>query len=697
MKSIALKISAVLVVATLLVAGGWLWFANYANDGNEGLDGVGPSDLPPVGSGLWTPFTVEFQDPSYKMNPLDYTLPLTSDEVGNLMSVTSMTDMTPAQLQFLLDNGMVGLAKNGQGYVSFSAAYEFLQKDAQQPTFITSDSVLDAYHHIFEGVLIELEEKDLTGKAEIMAEGLMWASDAQVDFLLEEDQMLAKQNVVYFGVALRIFDPGADVPDYAEEDIKNIIEKIERAERILTVPGFHQEEDFSQYKPRGHYTRSEELSRYFKGMMWFGRITFQGKYDDETRRAVLASIALKNDHAAWNAYVSMSAVIDFMVGQPDDLTPQEVLEQMEEVMGPMDGSFAPLFDDSKLEELKTAIGKLRSPKINSDVVYPGEEVWGMRVFGQRYVPDSYIFQECVYDKVGTRFMPSCLDVFAVMGSEEAWGREDFDTHAPNLESQMTKLRNEFDSYPDHIWSSTLYWSWLHSLKSIHEPVQEERGPAFMQTRVWSAKELNAQAASWTQLTHDTILYRKQSYTRQLDGSTPSDIVYVEPVPELYSRLGDMVRATTIGLERLSMGSDLAFEKLEEYEGTLEILERVSIAQLEGMDPDVEDISSLRWFYQTLTRLNDMGNSGEDTKTILVSDVHTDPNSGQVLQEGVGPVRLMVVVIPTKQGNYAALGTVFEHYEFPHPMSDRLTDEQWTEMLESGTAPEPAPWAKDFNP
>ncbi|MCK5251828.1 MAG: DUF3160 domain-containing protein, partial [Thermoplasmata archaeon] len=50
-----------------------------------------------------------------------------------------------------------------------------------------------------------------------------------------------------------------------------------------------------------------------------------------------------------------------------------------------------------------------------------------------------------------------------------------------------------------------------------------------------------------------------------------------------------------------------------------------------------------------------------------------------------------------QGNYAALGAVFEHYEFPHPMSDRLTDEQWTEMLESGTAPEPAPWAKDFNP
>jgi hypothetical protein len=30
--------------------------------------------------------------------------------------------------------------------------------------------------------------------------------------------------------------------------------------------------DFSQFTPRGHYTQSQQLTRYFKAMMWLGRI-----------------------------------------------------------------------------------------------------------------------------------------------------------------------------------------------------------------------------------------------------------------------------------------------------------------------------------------------------------------------------------------------------------------------------------------
>lgn len=688
MKDVLMKVSAILAVGILISALGWLWLAN-PDDSEQPW-------VPPVGIGLATPFVVEFDDPTYKVDPLDYSLPLSEDEVVNLQSITSSESLTQAQLRFLLNNGMVGLAQNGQGFISFSSAYERIQKDYGQPTFITSDSVLDAYHHIFEGVIIELETDDLSEKARVMAERLMWASHAQIAGLPEDEQDLARMNVVYFGVALRIFDPDANVPRYAEVDIGKIIEKIENAQGTLEIPGFHQEEDFTQYKPRGHYTRSPELTWYFKGMMWFGRITFQGKYDDETQRAVLVAQALKDDKLAWNAYASMSNVIDFMVGQPDDLTAQEVLKAAEDIMGPLDGSFDALFDQAKLDELKEVLADLRPPKINSDVTGGGDKVCGMRVFGQRYVPDSYIFQELVYSKVPDRFMPSCLDVFAVMGSEEAWDREDFDVYGPEFDTQIVGLHSEFDSYADHVWTQTLYWSWLHSLKSLHESAQSHDGPGFMQTRAWSAKELNTQVASWTQLTHDTLLYRKQSYTEKGGMSTPSDIVYVEPVPQLYSRVGDMVEATRKGLESLGMGSDLVFGKLALYEETLEVLERVAIAEMEGRTPSASDISSLRNYYKTIGSLNEMVD-GEDTKTILVSDVHSDPNSDICLQEGVGPVRLMIVVIPTEEGNIVAFGAVFEHYEFTQPMSNRLSDEEWTAMLEDGTAPEPAPWAKDFNP
>ena len=33
--------------------------------------------------------------------------------------------------------------------------------------------------------------------------------------------------------------------------------------------------DFSQFTPRGHYTRSVKLKKYFQCMMWLGRVDFR--------------------------------------------------------------------------------------------------------------------------------------------------------------------------------------------------------------------------------------------------------------------------------------------------------------------------------------------------------------------------------------------------------------------------------------
>ena len=46
-------------------------------------------------------------------------------------------------------------------------------------------------------------------------------------------------------------------------------------------------EDYSQYKPRGHYTINSDLARYFKAMMWYGRRSFTTKSDTLTLQALL--------------------------------------------------------------------------------------------------------------------------------------------------------------------------------------------------------------------------------------------------------------------------------------------------------------------------------------------------------------------------------------------------------------------------
>lgn len=76
------------------------------------------------------------------------------------------------------------------------------------------------------------------------------------------------------------------------------------------------------------------------------------------------------------------------------------------------------------------------------------------------------------------------------------------------------------------------------------------------------------------------------------------------------------------------------------------------------------------------------------KTTIVADVHTDGNTEQVLEEGVGYVK-----VPDGRILVGA-GPVMSCYEFKHPMAERLTDEKWRDMLGS-EPPEKPEWCSSF--
>jgi hypothetical protein len=85
---------------------------------------------------------------------------------------------------------------------------------------------------------------------------------------------------------------------------------------------------------------------------------------------------------------------------------------------------------------------------------------------------------------------------------------------------------------------------------------------------------------------------------------------------------------------------------------------------------------------------------EDQEAAVVADVATDP-TGQVLEEGVGRIFEIYVVVDIDGQPVMTKGGVFSYYEFPWPMDNRLTDEAWKEMLNQGQAPEPPFWTASF--
>lgn len=79
----------------------------------------------------------------------------------------------------------------------------------------------------------------------------------------------------------------------------------------------------------------------------------------------------------------------------------------------------------------------------------------------------------------------------------------------------------------------------------------------------------------------------------------------------------------------------------------------------------------------------------------MADVHTDPNSGEVLEEGVGRPSVILVAVIINGELILTQGGVMSYYEFTWPMDDRLTDETWQEMLDLGDEPPLPSWTESF--
>jgi hypothetical protein len=346
----------------------------------------------------------------------------------------------------------------------------------------------------------------------------------------------------------------------------------------------------------------------------------------------------------------------------------------------------------------------------------------MRFMGQRFVPDSYMFQNLVSPAVGmyvgdgepftmkvtgagpARTFPRGLDVLAVLGSERAYeilveeGDTEYEGEDTSYDKQLNELKEQFDEFDVADWNRNLYWSWLYALKPLLEDFGEGY-PTFMQTEAWQDKELQTTLASWTELRHDTILYAKQSYTPTLESAQPQlqpVVGYVEPVPEFYSRMLALTAMTRNGLNQLGALSEEEETRLEDLESILSRLLEISKDELENKELDESDYSFIRNFGEQLESIV-AGVEAEGKETTLVADVHTDTNPPrQVLEEGVGYVELILVAYKVPDGRIIiGAGPTLSYYEFKHPIDDRLTDEMWKEMLETGNAPDRPGWTTSF--
>ncbi|MCQ1535664.1 DUF3160 domain-containing protein [Methanosarcina sp. KYL-1] len=729
-------------------------------------------------------YSLEALDIELKVPP--YELPLKEAGISNYESFSGKIPLDAQALEKLKTNGFV-VIKNpyNPGEEDITSMYVTL-KEEEVPVFITSDSLLHLYHIQFDETLRQVEEREFYDllweinrallNASVEEYNSASSSDASSsDASSSEVKEAARRNAAYFAVALSLLQPqpeqvqktdepfsepysseydeslfpaGAEekyqfeVPGFVKEEVDSELALIEGHAGFAPSPIFLYEEDYSQYVPRGHYTRSEMLKNYFRAFMWHGRVSMllkgkliqAGDPEKEARiqtiQASLIASELENEPELLEKWDRIYSVTAFYVGFSDDLGPYEYMEAMDSVFGSGDREF----NKTTVGELKARLAEYQGPRIyggtGNCIIEPPftpaqadeclENTRGFRFMGQRFIPDSYMFSNLVGAYTGEyrgdletpftlvisgagrpiRGFPRGLDTMALLGSERAgyWLDELDDSEYRNYSSQYGKLESEFSNFSAAEWNRNLYWAWLYSLQPLLKTYGDGY-PTFMQTGAWQDKELSTSLASWTELRHDTILYAKQSYT-MVESAAPMPpeerpvVGYVEPVPEFYARLLALTRMTNQGLEETDVLDSSSKARLTSLEGTLEKLLDISERELENEELTEEDYESIKNFGDQLEGvIADVDDRAK--KTTIVADVHTDSNTKAVLEEGVGYVDMIVVAYKLPDGRVLiGAGPVFSHYEFKQPMDDRLTDEKWREMLEE-KPPERPEWTSTY--
>jgi len=674
-----------------------------------------------------------------------------SQNLGNVTNASDFTFSDTAKSLLVKNAFVVKPSYNNEFFPLYeSNRYSYI------PNFVTTDSMLHNYHLMFDFLLKQLEEQKLVAELKQLNASMLSESLNQYNNLKgTEWENAAKRNVGFFAVGSKLLNPSVSIPSIVANEVNQELALIEAHQGIAKSPVMNigggedimidtpqgpqpleaLKEDYSQYIPRGHYDKTEQLKVYFKSMMWYGRLTFRLKNDDEIKSGILITLALnkESNQASWN---KIYEPVNFFVGKSDDITYYQFKDLVKQVYGDNATPQTASADKNKFTSFVDATKTLEPPQINSMPIFQAsiqadreKEIKGFRFMGQRFTIDASIFQRLVYREVGdktkscqafkpeetgclsgARCLPKGLDIPATMGSNEAknilngMGETKYACYPEN----MSKMNEYVLGLNTEIWTQNLYWGWLYQLRPLLD-VKQSGYPTFMQNAAWLRKDLNTFLGSWSELKHDTILYAKQVYA-ELGGGGPEkkdDRGYVEPNPYVYARLASLLKMTNEGLEIRGLLTPSMKDNLSKMEQLAMSLKTISEKELNNenlTDADYELIRSyggqLEHFWLEINKDEpqykelDQRNFLDQNPAAIIADVATDPN-GQVLEEGTGKISEIYVVVPVDGKLRIAKGGVYSYYEFPWPMSDRLTDKKWREMLKSGQAPELPSWTNAF--
>lgn len=407
-------------------------------------------------------------------------------------------DLTPEQ-QKKLDHDKIIVTDNT--WRQIFTPYIF----ASQPVFITSDSVLHAYHVLLEESVAQMESQQALRMPAVLEGVLAQINPDTVDGVPPEAVEHAQ---LLLGTAARLAGSHWGEGTALDAAIATEVKRVEAAEG-LHLPSWMKPGhglvsiDYRVFKPAGFYTSSASLHRYFRALRWMQTVPLRLHDPTELEAARVLGEALWEEGSLpvlaslWTSLSGAAAAPALCLLEEFRRSPENVVEAASrEVDGEVDKLF---------------------------------------VFPSAALPDAKLMERT---KSTRRPYPDPLDVGAWLGSPLALRL---------LKTEDDAVLKAIDANPVPGYPASLYGDYLDCLARLLE-APEPDAPPFMSTPPWERKSLNTALSGWALMRNTWALQAEEdSFGFPADEPYPG---FVEPTPAFYHALGQLILQTADHFEEL---------------------------------------------------------------------------------------------------------------------------------------------------
>lgn len=449
--------------------------------------------------------------------------------------------------------------------------------------------------------------------------------------------------------------------------------------------------DFTQFKPRAHYTTDSLLKTYFMGMK---RLMREKLFFADKDIAAASLIMVHNiQNKDLTQFTTFYNFIQKLIWEDDDVNISDIQKYITDEKRASDKAILQWVNSETQKKLMA----LRPQRIMSvSYTTPAEQMLteqqakditaGFIFFGEKFTIDSRMFDQFTAGSAEKESSYKPRVQSALMVADNLLNIPVTQKFA---KLRLQKNQATFDITPAQIagynkikwdvaqnnilttfdFDNTVYHKWLTMLASLFINGGNNI-PYFAEDPLYQNKLLTTFLGSYTELKHDTLLYVKQAYAELGGGGSGPCEFWVEPpalpIPKGYVEANPDLIDQIISLTQ-DTNTFFTGEQYKTFLGYLQLTKKIAVAQTKNEKISDEDFDNLRLAANTLTTITTPQKLfglplQKERRWSIIADIFTSGKYGP-LYEAVGRPYMMAVMINDINGARIALGPIFSQYEF----------------------------------